>query len=118
MGDDDIVAHAHALEDRRFLEGADHARRATRCGARPEIRSPLKVTLPDVGLTKEAISLNSVDLPAPFGPMTRQDLALAQAERDVVDGDQPAVALGEVLDLQDALVHQRVRLAAAHRRRG
>ena len=44
--------------------------RATMCGARPEICSPFNVTLPVVGLTNEAISLNRVDLPAPFGPIT------------------------------------------------
>ena len=44
--------------------------RATMCGARSEMRSPLKRTSPDVGRRKDEISLNSVDLPAPFGPMT------------------------------------------------
>ena len=44
--------------------------RATRCGARFEIRSPLKRTSPEVTGTKDAIILNSVDLPAPFGPIT------------------------------------------------
>ena len=46
--------------------------RATRCGARSEMRSPLKSTSPAVVGTKEAISLNSVDLPAPFGPITER----------------------------------------------
>ena len=46
--------------------------RATMCGARLEMRSPLKITSPEVVGTKEAISLNSVDLPAPFGPMTER----------------------------------------------
>ena len=48
------------------------------------------------------ISLNSVLLPAPFGPMTAEDLALLDVEADVVDGDQAAEALGQVLDLEQA----------------
>ena len=46
--------------------------RATRCGARLEMRSPLKRTSPEVVGTKEAIILKSVDLPAPFGPITER----------------------------------------------
>ena len=44
--------------------------RATMCGARPEMTSPLKRTSPLVGFTKQEINLKIVDLPAPFGPMT------------------------------------------------
>src|SRR5918993_4402495 len=46
--------------------------RATACGLRPLISSPLKSTRPAVGWRNEAISLNSVLLPAPFGPMTER----------------------------------------------
>ena len=70
--------------------------RATMCGARSEMRSPLKRTSPDVGRRKEAISLNSVDLPAPFGPITDRISPFAHREGDVVDGDEAAEALGEV----------------------
>src|SRR5215813_10104570 len=46
--------------------------RATMCGASPDIRSDRKRTSPPVGLRNEAISLNRVDLPAPFGPITER----------------------------------------------
>ena len=38
-------------------------------------------------------------LPAPFGPEEPEDLALVDAEADVVDGGEAAVVLGEVLNL-------------------
>src|SRR4030095_1606196 len=42
------------------------------CGASPEMRSDLNRTSPLVGFRNDAISLNSVDLPAPFGPITER----------------------------------------------
>ena len=60
------------LEDRRLLEGAHDPLRATMCGASPEITSPLNLTSPRVGFTKDEISLKMVDLPAPLGPMTER----------------------------------------------
>ena len=41
-----------------------------------------------------------VDLPAPFGPMTERISFGSTVERDVVDRDEAAVALGQVLDLR------------------
>ena len=38
------------------------------CGGRPVMSSPSIVTLPEVGGSAPAITLNSVVLPAPFGP--------------------------------------------------
>src|SRR6266478_8468759 len=46
--------------------------RATMCGASPEMRSDRNRTSPLVGFRNDAISLNSVDLPAPFGPITER----------------------------------------------
>ena len=40
------------------------------CGLSAEISSPRKTTRPDEGLRNDVISLNSVLLPAPFGPIT------------------------------------------------
>src|ERR1700742_680369 len=41
-----------------------------RCGGNPVIASPSKRTVPALGFTPPVIRLNSVDLPAPFGPIT------------------------------------------------
>jgi hypothetical protein len=46
--------------------------RATMCGASPDMRSDRNRTSPLVGLRNDAISLNRVDLPAPFGPITER----------------------------------------------
>ena len=45
--------------------------------------------------------MNSVDLPAPFGPITERISRSRDVEGDVVDGDEPAEALGEVFDLEE-----------------
>ena len=96
MGDDDVVAHRHALEDRRLLEGPHHAL------ARDDVRRQAGNALAAEAhlaarsaCRNEAISLNSVDLPAPFGPMTDRISRSRDREGDVVDGDQAAEALGE-----------------------
>src|SRR5919197_5928936 len=43
---------------------------ATRCKGRPVISSPAKMIRPEVGFSTLVMRLKSVDLPAPFGPMT------------------------------------------------
>src|SRR6516162_2144113 len=43
---------------------------ATTCTGSPVIFSPAKMTSPVVGFSTLVIRLNTVDLPAPFGPMT------------------------------------------------
>src|SRR5688572_8822550 len=55
--------------------------RAAMWGARFEMLSPLKRTSPDVGLRKDEISLNSVDLPAPLGPMMER-ISLSRTENE------------------------------------
>ena len=40
-----------------------------RCGSSPSMRVPFRVMLPDVIGKRPLIRLNSVVLPAPFGPM-------------------------------------------------
>ncbi len=44
-------------------------RRATACGASPPIGAPSKRMRPDVGASWPVMTLNSVVLPAPLGPM-------------------------------------------------
>src|SRR5580704_19226660 len=43
---------------------------ATTCTGSPVMFSPAKMTSPAVGFSTLVIRLNTVDLPAPFGPMT------------------------------------------------
>src|SRR5882762_9217678 len=47
---------------------------ATTCTGSPVMFSPAKMTAPAVGLSTLVIRLNTVDLPAPFGPMTARTL--------------------------------------------
>src|SRR5258707_9533419 len=47
---------------------------ATMCTGSPVIFSPAKMTSPAVGFSTLVIRLNTVDLPAPFGPMTARIL--------------------------------------------
>src|SRR5215472_3547724 len=47
---------------------------ATTCTGSPVIFSPAKMTSPVVGFSTLVIRLNTVDLPAPFGPMTARIL--------------------------------------------
>ena len=48
-------------------------RRQTRSGVRPSMRSPAKAIEPWLGTSTPAIMLNSVVLPAPFGPDDGED---------------------------------------------
>ena len=71
VGDDDVVAHPHALEDRRLLEGAHDAPAGHDVRRQARDALALEAALrPTVGRRNDEISLNSVDLPAPFGPIT------------------------------------------------
>src|SRR5215470_15480488 len=47
---------------------------ATACTGSPVMFSPAKITSPAVGFSTLVIRLNTVDLPAPFGPMTARIL--------------------------------------------
>src|SRR5215475_14193136 len=47
---------------------------ATACTRSPVMFSPAKITSPAVGFSTLVIRLNTVDLPAPFGPMTARIL--------------------------------------------
>ena len=55
-----------------------------------------------IGRRNDVISLNSVLLPAPFGPITERISPSSTLEIDVVDRDQAAEALGQLLDLEQA----------------
>ena len=59
---------------------------------------PSKRIVPASACTVPAIRLNSVVLPAPFGPMMPERLALGERQRDVVGDLQGAVAFRQVGD--------------------
>ena len=67
--DHDVVEHRHARERPHDLEGAADAGRADPCGVAPDMLRPSSSTSPALGCRKPLSRLNSVVLPAPFGPM-------------------------------------------------
>ena len=68
------------------------------CGERPVISSPSSQTRPEVGGKRPAMTLNSVDLPAPFGPIRPVIEPLAMLDRGAVDGTDAAEVHVQVLD--------------------
>ena len=73
-----------------------------RLSARQLVMScPSRRMRPRSGMRKPEMRSKIVVLPAPFGPMRPEDLAVAQRERRVVDGADAAEALGELGDLED-----------------
>ena len=70
-----------------------------RFSASAEMSSPNSSTRPEVGCSVPAMQLNSVVLPAPFGPISTRRSPRATRERNVVDGAQAAEHLREPVDL-------------------
>ena len=68
--------------------------------ARVMSRSPSRIR-PSVGRYSPVSMLNSVVFPAPFGPISDTIDVLRNVERYVVDGDQAAEHLRDVLRAQD-----------------
>ena len=68
------------------------------------MRSPLNSTSPEVGRDEGGDHLEQRRLSGAVRTDHREDLALADVEGDVVVGGQPAVALGDVLDLQERVI--------------
>ncbi|KAG1532364.1 hypothetical protein G6F50_016244 [Rhizopus delemar] len=62
---------ADRLANRRiFWKVRARPAKATSCGFLPDMDSPLKVQLPSSGMYRPVSTLNSVVLPAPFGPIS------------------------------------------------
>ena len=68
--DDDIVEHGHARERAQLLESARHAERHTWSGEAPSSARRRAAPCPASGGRSRVTTSNSVDLPAPFGPIT------------------------------------------------
>ena len=65
------------------------------------------------------MQLNTVVLPAPFGPITAVISRSRAAKESVVDGDQAAEAHGQVLDREDRRrSHAALRVGSTAARRG
>ena len=100
-------------------------RRARRCGAAAgrSTSVPPIATRPAVSRPMPQIALNSVVLPAPFGPISDVSVPGCSANDDVVDRDQPAEALRHAVHgerLAGRRAHRggaarRARLRARHR---
>ena len=67
------------------------------CGGLPTTSTPSNSIEPDVGTYTPVIWLKNVVLPAPFGPMRRDDRAARDREVDVVGRDEAAELLAHVL---------------------
>ncbi len=63
----------------------------------PVTSSPAKTTSPALGLSTLVIRLKTVDLPAPFGPMTARISPGSTRQVDIVDGDQRTEAAHQPL---------------------
>ena len=97
----DVLAAREALEQAHVLERAHHAAAGDLVGRRARPAPvPLSLTEPRSGRMNPVRRLNTVVLPAPFGPDQGHDGALAQREREVVGGDDAAEALGQPGDLE------------------
>src|ERR1700733_5366291 len=115
MGDNDAVARREPLEDRRLLEGAHYA--LARHDMRREARDDFALERhPTLGwLHERRDEFEDGRLPGAVRADDREDLVLLDVERDVVDRDKPAVALGQILDLDDR--RHRAQLALRPRKR-
>ena len=90
----------------------DSPRRLISKGLRPVMSSPLSRISPALSAKRPLIRLNSVDLPAPFGPMTAWRSPRRDREIDAADDRGRAEALVNVAELERRRAH-RARLFAA-----
>jgi hypothetical protein len=66
---------------------------------------PMNRTSPESGARKPAIMRSSVVLPQPEGPRIEKKAAALDGERQVVNGHQPGVALGDTPGFEVWLMH-------------
>ena len=65
-----VVEHGEPRQAARDLEGAHQARRGDLVGPQPAMSRPSSKMRPPSGGTTPVMQLNSVVLPAPFGPIS------------------------------------------------
>ena len=110
-----VVEHGEPREQAGDLKGARHAQRGAAM-ARPG-RDVLRRTAAPVPSSTgkiPVIRLNSVVLPAPFGPMMALRSPGMIWKRDVAHGVQAAEALGQALAVRGPAVPASVRVVVAH----
>ena len=83
---------------------------------RPAIGWPANRISPAVGLTVPVITLNSVVLPAPLGPMTARTSPSSTRHGDLVERDQGAVASRHAVELEQRHVQGLGAARTPHRR--
>ena len=91
--------------------------RAAMWGASPEIRSPRSSTSPALGRRNDEISLNRVDLPAPFGPMTETISPSRTAKEMLSTATRPPKRLVMPEMVRRSAIRQLCRLATGKRLR-
>ncbi len=106
----DVLLDGERRPQLRLLERAAEAR-AGRAPPSPHgsRRGPWSRIRPRVGRTSPEQALNVVVFPAPFGPIKPGDATERRVEAQAVDRDEPAVADGEVDDLEPAAARRRRR---------
>ena len=67
-GEIEVVLDREAEEEARLLVRARHPELGARARGRSVVSAPRNSIVPDVGGTSPEMTLNSVVLPAPFGP--------------------------------------------------
>ena len=74
------------------------------------MRSPLKRTSPSEGRKKEEMSLNSVDLPAPLGPITESiSFSLTEKETLLTAMRPPKRLVSPEISRRSGMAHNRLR---------
>ena len=99
---DDVLERGHLLEDGRLLECPHHALAGH--GMRLEPADPLAVEQ-DLAVGRRQERGDQLEQRALAGAVRadhREDLAVRDLEADVVDRDQAAEALGQMLDAEQA----------------
>jgi hypothetical protein len=89
------------VDEREILVDASDSQRARVVDAPQLDRTPRRIISPASGLQKPAMILIKVDFPLALSPI--RPSAPAQVQIDTAQRDDPAEALGDLLDAQDII---------------
>ena len=106
MGDHDIVAHAHAPEDRRLLEGTDHT---LSCHPVRSAAGDALAAEADAAGTRGqegGDQLEEGGFSRPVRPDDGEDLAFLHMEGDAIHGGEPTEAFGDVINFENGFGHR------------
>ena len=99
MSDDDVVAHGQPLEDRRLLEGPHHALSSDDVRREAGDTLAFEQHLAARRLHERRDQLEEGRLARAVRADDGEDFPGSTLKRHIVDGDQAAIALGQVPDL-------------------